>query len=299
MAAGLALVAVLQRPKESAAQAAPRATARLSAGSVAPREDSGFLGVVSATQTADLAPDSDGRVREVFARAGMSLRAGDPIVQIDLAEVRTSVGVAGAELQQRASDVARADARLEAAQAKADRLQAGGNWLSEQELESARSEVRVALAERDAARSATAMGKARLRREQLREERHTIVAPFSGVLVNIDVDPGDSVLAGRPIARLLSTEREVRFAVPRPALSEMEATGVALTIPGHEARLPTRLRSLRPEIDTSAQLVFASAALPDAPVSASLLPGTVVRVHAMGDGPGSEAPSLVPPRGQP
>jgi RND family efflux transporter MFP subunit len=262
-------------------------------------EASGFLGVVSATQTADLAPDSDGRVREVFARAGMSLRAGDPIVQIDLAEVHTSVGVAGAELQQRASDVARAEARLEAAEAKAERLQAGGNWLSEQELENARSEVRVARAERDAARSATAMGKARLRREQLREERHTIVAPFSGVLVNIDVDPGDSVLAGRPIARLLSTEREVRFAVPRPALSEMEASGVALAIPGHEGRLPTHLRSLRPEIDTSAQLVFASAALPDAPVSADLLPGTVVRVHALGDKPGTEVPVLVPSRGQP
>jgi RND family efflux transporter MFP subunit len=286
MVAGLGLVAVLQRPGARGNAGAfhddPRGALSAQAAALpgVPTSGKGYLGVVSATQMAELAADGDGRVGQVFVRAGEPVRKGAALLQIDRAEVVTSVGAAGAELAARASDVSRAEARLDAARKKHERLLAGGAWLSAQEIEAASSEVRVAEAELRAARSASDVGAARLQRERLRAERHTLSAPFDGVVVSVDTDPGDSVAAGRVLVRLASTEREVRFAVPRESLDELEKSGVALEIPGRMERVGTSLRSLRPEVDTAAQLVFASAVLPSGPAEAILLPGTVVRVHA-------------------
>ena len=82
---------------------------------------------------------------------GARVAAGDKLLQFDEAESSSAVGIASAELGQRRSEVARAQASAEAAHAQLERLRAGAAWLSKQELESAASQARLADAELRAA----------------------------------------------------------------------------------------------------------------------------------------------------
>jgi RND family efflux transporter MFP subunit len=290
MLSGILLVGVLQRGEARydlpTPPAAPAARQR-----AAPVER-GLLGVVVAGQSAELASEFDGRVAEVFARAGAQLRPGDPILRIDRDDSAAAMGVVGAEIAQRESDVLRAEARLEAAHQKLRRLSAGGSWLSAQELDAARGEVRVAEAELRAARSLVSMGRARLAQQRVRDRKHTLVAPFRGTLVSMEADRGDAVTAGHVLARVISDDRRLQFALPQEQLAGGlgELREVWVLREGMQAPLRAQISAIRPEIDPAAQLVFASAALPEEAIADSWLPGTDVRVYRSPE----DVPSLSP-----
>jgi multidrug efflux pump subunit AcrA (membrane-fusion protein) len=109
----------------------------------------------------------------------------------------------------------------------------------------------------------------------LRAKRHTIEAPFDGVLVSCDVDPGDSVAAGQVLARVITDDRQVRFAFPREQLPPSEDMQVMLTLPNGVAK--AKVENIQPEVDPSAQLIFATAKPPAG--TPLLLPGTRVEVR--------------------
>lgn len=278
LVSGVLLLGILQRP--AAASSESRTSAHAAGAMHAPQEltREPWIGVVSASSNADLAAEFHGRVTHVWAKAGQLVRKGEPILEIDRADVTTTLGVAGAELGQRRSDAQRAEARLDAARSRLARLEVAGSWLSAQELDAARTEVRVAQAELSAARSSVAMGRARVAQQKLRADRHKIVAPFEGTVVSIDADLGDSVAEGQLLARLISDRRVIRFAMPRdelvPGFEEVEVRQG----PGRPG-LRALVDAVRPEVDLAAQLVFASAALPEeARDLPEWLPGTAVQV---------------------
>jgi HlyD family secretion protein len=277
MLCGIALVGLLQRSPAAPARAthAPRpleaGDLRLAEGGEMP-----WIGVVVAGSTAELAAEADGRVAAVFVQSGARVAAGDKLVQLDEAESSSEVGIASAELGQRRSELARAAARSDAARTKLERLREGAAWLSKQELEAAIAEARIADAELRAARAGVGMGRAHVSQQRLRRERRLLTAPFAGTVVSLEADPGDSVVAGQIVLRVLSDDRQVRFAFPPGELSERQ---VAITLQGTPLAVLADIATLRPEIDPSAQLVFATAALPPRlPDAERWIPGAPVLV---------------------
>lgn len=274
MVAGALLLVALQRvpPARVSASVAngdlvrPRGEAR---------QGSPWLGVVVAGHTAELASEHDGRVDRVWVTAGTRVKKGQPLLQIDVSDAKHAEALADAELGQRVSQLSRAQATVEDATAKRQRLERGGAWISERELESARAAERMALADLRAARASVGVGRAHAARSKLRARRHTLEAPFDGVLVSCDADPGDSVAAGQLLARVITDDRAVRFAFPREQLPARESMKVLLSLPGVMAE--AEVESIQPEVDPAAQLIFATAKAPAS--EPTLVPGTRVEVR--------------------
>jgi RND family efflux transporter MFP subunit len=274
MIAGALLLVALQRvpPVRVNASAGKAGMARVS--DLAVRTPA-WLGVVIAGHTADLAAENDGRVDQVWVRAGARVTKGQPILQVDLGDATHAEALAEAELGQRFSEVARAEANYEDARAKRERLEQGGSWISARELESARAEERMAKADLRSARAGVGMGRARQEQSKLRARRHTLEAPFDGVLVSCDVDPGDSVAAGQVLARVINDDRRVRFAFPREQVPTATGMQVLLSLP--DGVVKADVESIQLEVDPAAQLLFATAKPPAG--TATLLPGTRVEVR--------------------
>jgi RND family efflux transporter MFP subunit len=280
MISGALLLLAFQRaPALDAAAPGAGQTAALSAIHQGTAKRAPWVGVIVAGNTAELAADQAGKVTDVWLEAGARVEADQQILQIDSSEATGALGMAGAELGQRSSEAARAQARYEDASSKLTRLKAGGKWIADHEIERAQAEVRMAEAELRAAHSAVQMGRAKVSMQKSRAARYRLRAPFAGRLVSCDVDPGDSVNAGQVLARVISDDRHVRFALPPDqALGEGEIKVLVRdTLSGRA--LITQIKTLKPEIDSSAQLVFATATLKlDERQAAAWLPGTRVEV---------------------
>ncbi|MDB4989668.1 MAG: hypothetical protein JWN04_4846 [Myxococcaceae bacterium] len=274
MIAGALLLVTLQRVPPIRVSASASRGAMVGIGSQQ-NAKTAWLGVVVAGQTAELAAGQDGRVNEVWLRAGTRVRKGQAILQIDSSIAANDEALAGAELGQRRSEVSRAEAKWEDARAKLGRLEQGGSWISAQELDGARAAERVAKADVLAARAGVGMGRARMAQQKLRSRRHTLEAPFDGVLVSCNVDPGDSVSASTIVARVINDERQVRFAFPRDQLPSAGSMDVLLGLPEGNAR--TKVTSIEPEVDPAAQMIFATATPPAG--KSKLMPGTRVDVQ--------------------
>lgn len=277
MIGGTAMVALLQRPPAISVATAPSGVlASRVAPQLANAAERPWVGVVVAGTTAELAADADGQVVEVFVQNGARVAAGDKLLQFDAAESSSAVGIASAELGQRRSEVSRAEAKAEAAHAQLERLRAGAAWIARQDLENAAAAARLADAELRAATAGVSMGRAQVSQQRLRRDRQVLTAPFDGMVASLDVDRGDSVVAGQVVLRIVSDDRQVRFAFPPGELVERE---VAIKLKGTDVTIAAEVTALRPEIDPSAQLVFATAALPaELPEAARWIPGAPVQV---------------------
>jgi RND family efflux transporter MFP subunit len=234
-------------------------------------------------QAADLtygAANADGRVDAVFVRSGARVKRGDRLLQFDARDSANSVGMAHADLAQRMSEVTRLQARALAASTQLKRLREGETWLSKQELDNANAEARMADAELQAARGAVGASRLSLSQARLRATRQTLTAPFSGVVVSLDVDAGASVTAGQIVVRVSSEDRQVRFAFPPGELPPSGEQRILVQLAGTEHVVPSSVAAVRPELDPSAQLVFATAPLPAAlPEAERWIPGAAVQVR--------------------
>lgn len=239
-----------------------------------------WVGVVVPTHTAELAADTEARIAQVFVRTGARVAAGDALVQFDLSDSLNAVGMANAQLGQRVSDQARAQARVDAAQSHLARLRSGATWLSADELEQAAAELRMANADLQSARAAIGVSRAQLQQHKLHAQRRMLTAPFDGTVIGLDVDPGDSVTAGQVVMRILSDGREVRFASPPGELPETGERWVMVRLDGTNITVNAQVASTRPEVDPSAQLVIANVPLPKPlPEAERFLPGAPVQVY--------------------
>lgn len=237
-----------------------------------------WIGVVIACSTAELAANADGRVESVFVRTGAHVKAGDHLMQFDARDTANSVGMANAEVSQRMSELSRAQARSQATAMTLKRLRAGATWLSKQELDAAIADARMADAELQSAKANVGASRIALSQQRLRATRQTLTAPFAGTVVSLGVDAGDSVTSGQIVLRILSEDRQVRFAFP-PGAFPSGPREVAIRLAGSDAAVSSSVSSIRPELDPSAQLVFATAPLPAAVAGDSRwLPGAAVQV---------------------
>jgi RND family efflux transporter MFP subunit len=270
---------LLQRAAPVRLQSDVRAVASVTVEPALTRSDRPWVGVVVAEYTAELAASTEGRVTNVFARTGTHVGAGDKLVELDGAEVTSAVSMASAELEERRSESSRAEARASAARSRFGRLHQGEAWLSQQEVDTAKSELDMANAELQAARASVRMSRARVEQQRIQLSRKVLSAPFSGTIVGLEVDPGDSVGAGQILMRVHSDVRQVRFAFPEGAFDPSANPALRIKLTGSNAFTIARVSSVRPELDPSAALVFGTASLPDElPDPARWIPGASVEV---------------------
>jgi RND family efflux transporter MFP subunit len=289
MISGAVLLVAFQRAPALHASAPKGARAAITGAQDSSARHTTWVGVISAGNTAELAAETDGKVTEVWLEAGARVTANQQILQIDSTDAAGERGMASAELGQRSSETARASARLEEARNKLRRLKAGGKWIADHEIDLANSEVRMAEAEYRGSLAAAQMGRAKLSIQKNREARYRLRAPFEGTLVTCDVDPGDSVRAGQVLARVISDDRQVRFALPPDQAPQEGEFEVLVRDPLSGRSMVTKIKTVKPEIDTSAQLVFANAILQlDQAQRKAWLPGTRVEVS-----PASQANSIM------
>lgn len=295
MLIGAVALVLLRRPSETPVQAigndAPRIAERTPDGlGVARVEPDGYLGVIVAGHTADLGAEIGGSVVRVFVREGARVKADESLVYIDPSAANSEAQMAEAELAQQASVVIRAQAEHAEASDLLARLIASGSGIPEHTLVAARSREASARAALDAARAGIDVGKARIHREQARMRKHLISAPFAGTVVMLGVDPGDIVRAGQAVARVISDDQAVRFAVPpdSQALTKVGAA-VRVRVPNTDLVASGVVTEVLPEVDAASGLVFVRARLlADETAAPVLVAGSSVRVVAAA--PASQVP---------
>lgn len=214
------------------------------------------FGEIVAQRDSAIAARVAGIVDEVDVLVGDLVEPGDVLAVLD----RQLIGI---ELEQAEASVAEAQAGIEVAQARVTRTQdvftrtdslRGSAAFSEGRLEDTRgafSEARGQLAE---AQARLLNSQAALERARYNFERAVITAPFRGVVLSVETDPGQFISVGNPVARILDiTTLEIEANVPAqyiPGLSPElilngeteEGTPLELTV---RAILPTEFASTR------------------------------------------------------
>ncbi len=253
----------------------------------------GWLGVLIAEESLDVATRLDGRVESVKVQVGSVVRQGEVLVKLDSKSQQEDLAISEAELLSRKAELEVAQLQLEQAQERLRRRdspeQVRLQAISEEELSAARYEQRMMSAKLEMARARVREYEVRV--EQLRQKvaEASLRAPFDGVVAGRFVHPMSLVRAGQPLIHMLRRGKaQVRFAIPAQETRSI-AVGqpVQVEVAEHGLTFEGRVTQVAPEVDVSTLMVFALADLEMAqgtPVPA----GTAVRVKVSSMQPRAE-----------
>jgi HlyD family secretion protein len=261
-----------------------------------------FAARVAAPQRVELGATITGRVTAVLVAEGASVRAGQPLVQLEDAELRAALAQAQASAQQAAArlaglrstgrnaaqaTVAQTDSTLLAAQADLRRTQdlVARGFLSQARLDDAQRAVAVAQAQRDGAsaqRAAVAdqgsdvaqataqlaLAQAAVDAAAARLAQAQLLAPADGRVLQRLVEPGQTVQPGRALLALaLQGPVQLVGQVDERYLGQLQpgqaASVVADAYPGQ--RFAAEVRWIAPLVDTQRGAVEVKLSLPQAP----------------------------------
>lgn len=217
-----------------------------------------FPATIRSTAEAELATRSSGAVRRVTVDVGSRVSRGQVLVVLDPQDVEARISAAAAGKTQ----ARRYYERIEALERD------GAATVQELDDARARLEMAVAASEEAAAQRAYAV----------------LTAPFSGVIVRRNVDPGDLATPAQPVLTLVDPE-SVEVVVDLPgAYAEAVAAGDTIRVvdPRTGARHDAAIARVSPAQDARSRRVRLEATLPEAP--ADLMPGSYVRVELRGPG---------------
>lgn len=160
-------------------------------------------GTVVAARSARVSTAVGGLVERVVVELGDEVEAGDTLVELDHALAQHDVARAEAAIREAEAELADARRRVQIAQ----RLAPRGN-MPQNELDARKAEVRIA-----AAAVARLRSEAAHQREQL--SRHTITAPFAGVVADKATEAGEWVSPGATVVELVAV-KDLRVDIPVP-----------------------------------------------------------------------------------
>jgi len=153
--------------------------------------------IESSTENISIGTPLSGVVARVFITAGMNVKKGDPLFELDLRNLK-------AELNVRVDSLAVSRTQLSIAQARLDDLKQQLRFIenlkdkravSEQEFSRRQYAVEVASAERDQAAAQISAAESQLRLIQTEIERSTIRAPIDAEVLQVKVRPGEFAAA--------------------------------------------------------------------------------------------------------
>lgn len=248
-----------------AQQAAPVAIATATEDALVREVD--LTGDLSSPRRADLAPEVSDRVTEVVVEAGARVQAGDPLLRLDDALSRIELRQAEAALEEARANLDDARRRLREAQDLAER-----DTIGKSELESRRAEVRqgeAIVARREAERD--------FRAEMV--ERHTLSAPFDGIINRRMIELGERAAPEEPVYELVATDLlRLELAVPQQYFGDVTSgTDVRVRFDARpEMTIDDRIGTVIPVSDTSSRTYRARLDLDNS--DGELTPGMSARV---------------------
>jgi len=203
--------------------------------------------VIKPRQQAVLSSEIAGRIVRLSLHEGEAFRKGDRLIEFDCNSLEAALGTAQAGLEH-------AQVRLTGLQALAAHQSAGS-----QDVALARTEVDKARFE--------------LRAASLAVQHCTIVAPFTGRVVELKAHPFETVAAGAPLLAVLDdTDLEIALVVPAAWLSWLKPNqSFTLDLDETGNRHPGRITRLGAQIDPISQTLTVYGSLIERPLG--LIPG--------------------------
>jgi membrane fusion protein (multidrug efflux system)/multidrug efflux system membrane fusion protein len=249
-------------------------------------EEPGFLGVLLARDSLDLAPAFEGKLVEVRVRLGDPVRRGQTLFVLDDQWIRQELVKLRADRNEARAGVREAATRLRVAEEEHERLARFPEISAERQIQEARKEV-------DLARTGLQMAEARLQQEEAsveqlesRLDQLEVVAPFDGTVAVRYHEPGAMTGPDTPVLRLIGDEGHwVRFAVPLDRLAELAVDRpVRVRVPSLGVALSGEIRQIAAEVDSASGMVFCEAMLePGSEAGGTALHGRKARVDLDGD----------------
>ena len=181
----------------TAVQAAPVRVASVTTktGGAAPGAVLNASGYVTARRRATVSSKVTGKVVEVFVEEGKSVREGQVLARLDDSQTRASLALAQAQLESARKGFAEDQARLREAEQNLDRRQRllKDQVVGKAEVDTAQSEVDAIKARIAYAQQQIAVAESQVHVRQTDLTDMVIRAPFSGVAISKDAQPGEMV----------------------------------------------------------------------------------------------------------
>ncbi|HWM90250.1 MAG TPA: efflux RND transporter periplasmic adaptor subunit [Thermoanaerobaculia bacterium] len=272
----------LVRPDETTPATAPAAPATPAAA-----RPPGYVGVVVAAETADLAFDIRGRLTQVAVRPGDHVRPGMPLATIEPLDLREQLVSAEASVQMARSGVSQAETALRLARERVTRVHAAPEVFSEEERSVAKGNLETAEKDLETARARVTQADAELRRLRGQSYRQVLRSPTEGWVAARLLDPGALVEPGQPVVRLKRGDRYLlRFAVPPAEAPQWKAGRPIRWRPESLDRsFRAEVARVAQQVDLPSQMVFVEADLDPSETEGLLKDGLVVRVEPWTEGP--------------
>jgi len=249
-------------------------------------------GVVQPARQVSVIPQVAGRIVYVSPQfvSGGRIAEGEVYARIEDRDYRTAHAAAKSQLRQAELELELEKGRGAVAAREWEMLQAGDTEATPSPLALRQPHLGVAEARASAARTALSQASANLERTQLK-------APFNAIVVSEQIDVGQVVAPGAPIAQLVGTDRLwVSVSVP---VSQLRDLGISSTSrPNASAVVHQRLGNgvhqtseaqvlrlggqLDPQTRHAAVIVAVDDPFDALPGSAPLLPGAYVEVDIEG-----------------
>lgn len=152
-------------------------------------------GYVTARREATVSSEVTGKVTEVLIEEGMRVEAGEIVARLDDTTQQARLALSYAQLQSARTSIAEAEAQLRAAKLERDRLRelVARNLTSTSSVDAAEANYDTLAARLDTARENVTVSEKSLALSQDALDDMTIRAPFSGMVVSKNAQPGEMI----------------------------------------------------------------------------------------------------------
>lgn len=210
-------------------------------------------GTVTAKIVAAVAPKIPGRILEIAVRAGDRVKAGQLVARLDEAEIQARLGQARSAL---------AAAEAEAGRARADAQRLRNLFAKEA---ATRQDLDAAVAATQGADARVQEARAAIRETESRLGETLLRAPFDGVVVKRDQEPGDVALPGGAVLTLQqSRELRIEAAIPANCAGLVKLGGeLKARIANPAVEFTVIVDEIQPAADPKTRTVLVKARLPE------------------------------------
>lgn len=224
-------------------------------------------GTLTSPHTARVASEVSGRVQSIAVEAGERVAEGDPLLTLDDALARLELAQAEAARREAAAELADARRRLAEVENLAQRQSVAASEVQARESEVRRD--RAVLERRNAERDY----------RQALVERHTLTAPFAGVISERMVDLGEWVGPETPVLELVEIARlRLDLRVPQDYFGRVQpGTPLELDVAALEQSRAAEVTEVVPVSDPAARTFPVRARLDNA--DGRLAPGMSARAR--------------------
>lgn len=168
-------------------------------------------GALEALVTVEVGSQISGQVTQVLVDYNDHVRRGQVMAVLDPQNQRSAVEQSQASIEAGLAQVAQAQANVQLAQAEYDRQKYlfDRNIIAQAALDAASASLATARASVRSAEAQVAQQRAQLRSNQANLGRTTITAPIDGVVIDRQIEPGQTVASGLNVAVLFTLAQDL------------------------------------------------------------------------------------------